>query len=76
MAGLYISDPWLAFTLRECVEKLNILKTPEERARRLEEIPSIHDDPTMDPDHVSEADTDSDDKKQGLFFHFIESSKL
>lgn len=57
---LYIS------TLRECVEKLQILKTPEERARRLEDLPVIHDDPTMDPKHVSEDDTDEDDKKQGI----------
>ncbi|KAJ9550230.1 hypothetical protein OSB04_014275 [Centaurea solstitialis] len=48
----------------ECVEKLHVLKTPEERARRLEEFPVIHDDPTMDPEYGSEDDTDSDDKKQ------------
>lgn len=53
-------------TLRECVEKLNVLKTPEERARRLEEYPLIHDDPTMDPEYGSEDDTDTDDKKQGI----------
>ncbi|XP_076908888.1 zinc finger CCCH domain-containing protein 19-like [Bidens hawaiensis] len=50
--------------LRECVEKLNVLKTPEERARRLEEVPLIHEDPTMDPEYGSEDDTDPDDKKQ------------
>nr|XP_043633183.1 zinc finger CCCH domain-containing protein 19-like [Erigeron canadensis] len=50
--------------LRECVDKLNLLKMPEERARRLEEIPLIHDDPTMDPEHESDDDTDLDDKKQ------------
>ncbi|KAD4981921.1 hypothetical protein E3N88_18592 [Mikania micrantha] len=48
----------------KCVEKLNVLKTPEERARRLEEFPVIHNDPTMDPEHESEDDTDPDDKKQ------------
>ncbi|KAJ0433967.1 putative chromatin regulator PHD family [Helianthus annuus] len=53
--------------LRECVEKLNVLKTPEERARRLEEVPLVHDDPTMDPEYGSEDDTDSDDKKQDLY---------
>lgn len=53
--------------LRECVEKLQILKTPEERARRLEDLPVIHDDPTMDPKHVSEDDTDEDDKKQDTY---------
>nr|GEV95158.1 zinc finger CCCH domain-containing protein 19-like [Tanacetum cinerariifolium] len=49
--------------LRECVEKLNLLKTPEERARRLEEFPLVHDDPTMDPD-CSEDETEVDDKNQ------------
>ncbi|XP_047328484.1 zinc finger CCCH domain-containing protein 19-like [Impatiens glandulifera] len=40
--------------LRECVEKLQVLKTPEERRRRLEEIPEIHADPKMDPNYESE----------------------
>ncbi|XP_071697775.1 uncharacterized protein [Rutidosis leptorrhynchoides] len=53
--------------LRECVQKLDVLKTPEERARRLEEYPVIHDDPTMDPEYGSEDDTDIDDKKQELY---------
>ena len=55
------------FTLRECVEKLQILKTPEERQRRLEEIPEIHVDPNMDPSYESE-DEGEDDKRQGPFF--------
>lgn len=55
------------FTLRECVEKLQILKTPEELQRRLEEIPEIHVDPNMDPSYESEEE-DEDDKKQGPFF--------
>ncbi|XP_076926735.1 zinc finger CCCH domain-containing protein 19-like [Bidens hawaiensis] len=50
--------------LRECVEKLEVLKTPEERARRLQDIPVIHGDPTMDPSCESEDDTKEDDKKQ------------
>ncbi|KAH1099081.1 hypothetical protein J1N35_016002 [Gossypium stocksii] len=49
--------------LRECVEKLQILKTPEELQRRLEEIPEIHVDPNMDPSYESEEE-DEDDKKQ------------
>ncbi|XP_022725288.1 zinc finger CCCH domain-containing protein 19-like isoform X2 [Durio zibethinus] len=49
--------------LRECVEKLQILKTPEERQRRLEEIPEIHVDPNMDPSYESEDDGE-DDKRQ------------
>ncbi|XP_023755230.1 zinc finger CCCH domain-containing protein 19 [Lactuca sativa] len=50
--------------LKECVEKLNLLKGPEERARRLEEFPLVHDDPTMDPEYESEEDTNSDDNKR------------
>ncbi|PIN07649.1 RNA polymerase I transcription factor UAF [Handroanthus impetiginosus] len=45
--------------LRECVEKLQLLKTPEERRRRLEEIPEIHADPKMDPSYESD-DNDSE----------------
>ncbi|XP_049381056.1 zinc finger CCCH domain-containing protein 19 isoform X2 [Solanum stenotomum] len=45
--------------LRECVEKLQLLKTPDERHRRLEEVPEIHADPKMDPSYESE-DEDSE----------------
>ncbi|KAF7841043.1 zinc finger CCCH domain-containing protein 19 [Senna tora] len=48
----------------ECVEKLQLLKTPEERQRRLEEIPEIHADPNMDPSYVSEEDEDEMDHKR------------
>ncbi|KAK9052046.1 hypothetical protein SSX86_028674 [Deinandra increscens subsp. villosa] len=54
--------------LRECVEKLEVLKTPEERARRLQDIPVIHDDPTMDPNYESE-----DDKKQDTYNSSMDS---
>lgn len=55
-----------SLTLRECVEKLQLLKTPEERQRRLEEIPEIHVDPNMDPSYESEEDENEvDDKRQG-----------
>ncbi|XP_019438191.1 PREDICTED: zinc finger CCCH domain-containing protein 19 isoform X2 [Lupinus angustifolius] len=51
--------------LRECVEKLQLLKTPEERQRRLEEVPEIHVDPKMDPSYESEEDEDEmNDKGQ------------
>ncbi|XP_065865443.1 zinc finger CCCH domain-containing protein 19 [Euphorbia lathyris] len=51
--------------LRECVEKLQLLKSPGERQRRLEEIPEVHADPNMDPSYESEEDEDEmDDKKQ------------
>ncbi|CAI0375059.1 unnamed protein product, partial [Linum tenue] len=44
--------------LRECVEKLQLLKSPDERQRRLEEIPEIHVDPKMDPSYESEEEED------------------
>lgn len=54
------------FTLRECVEKLQLLKTPEERQRRLTEIPEVHADPKMNPNCESEDDMPVDnEKKQG-----------
>ncbi|KDP46692.1 hypothetical protein JCGZ_06480 [Jatropha curcas] len=52
--------------LRECVEKLELLKSPKECQRRLLEIPNIHADPNMDPSHESEEDAgESNIKKQG-----------
>ncbi|KNA22355.1 hypothetical protein SOVF_034820 isoform B [Spinacia oleracea] len=51
--------------LRECVEKLQLLKTPEERQRRLNEIPEVHADPKMDPSCVSDDETEKQDKRQG-----------
>ncbi|XP_020886241.1 zinc finger CCCH domain-containing protein 19 isoform X2 [Arabidopsis lyrata subsp. lyrata] len=50
--------------LRECVEKLQLLKSPEERQRRLEEIPEIHDDPKMDPDCESEDEDEKEEKEK------------
>ncbi|GKE17020.1 zinc finger CCCH domain-containing protein 19-like protein, partial [Tanacetum coccineum] len=61
-------------TLRECVEKLQLLKTPEERARRLQDIPVIHDDSTMDPNHESENDADENDKKQDMYQSSLSSN--
>ncbi|XP_070044756.1 zinc finger CCCH domain-containing protein 19-like isoform X1 [Nicotiana tomentosiformis] len=50
--------------LRECVEKLQLLKTPDERQRRLEEVPEIHADPKMDPSYESEdEDSESNDRR-------------
>lgn len=51
-------------TLRECIEKLQILDTTEEHQRRLSEIPEIHVDPHMDPTYESPEETD--DKKEGI----------
>ncbi|XP_024003839.1 zinc finger CCCH domain-containing protein 19 isoform X2 [Eutrema salsugineum] len=50
--------------LRECIEKLQKLKSPEERQRRLEEIPGIHVDPKMDPDCESEDEDEKEEKEK------------
>ncbi|XP_019709230.1 uncharacterized protein [Elaeis guineensis] len=49
--------------LRECVERLQLLSTPEERMRRLNEVPEIHADPHMDPDYESAEEEEADDKR-------------
>ncbi|KAF5463040.1 hypothetical protein F2P56_018989 [Juglans regia] len=50
---------------RECVEKLQLLNSPEERQRRLLEICEVHIDPKMDPSYDSEDDVgELDEKKQ------------
>lgn len=46
------------------------MKTPEERQRRIEEIPEIHDDPNMDPSHESEDEDEADDKRRGVCVFF------
>ncbi|GAB2260052.1 hypothetical protein Droror1_Dr00010907 [Drosera rotundifolia] len=48
-------------TLRECVEKLELLNKPEERQRRIHEIPEVHADPRMDPAYESDEDTEQPD---------------
>lgn len=51
------------------MEKLQILKTPEDRQRRLKEIPEIHSDPKMDPSYESDDRYDeTEDSRQG-FLH-------
>lgn len=50
--------------LRLSVEKLQLLKTPEERQRRLEEIPEVHADPKMDPSCESEDESEMENKRQ------------
>ncbi|KAJ4967244.1 hypothetical protein NE237_019093 [Protea cynaroides] len=47
--------------LRECVEKLQLLNTPEERSRRLQEVPEVHADPKMDPNHESDDEEEEHD---------------
>ncbi|XP_065014766.1 zinc finger CCCH domain-containing protein 19-like [Musa acuminata AAA Group] len=54
--------------LRECIEKLQLLNTPEECNRRLNEVPEIHTDPHMDPDYESaEEEEESDLRKQDYY---------
>ncbi|KAL1354899.1 hypothetical protein AAHE18_05G076800 [Arachis hypogaea] len=51
--------------LRECVEKLQLLNTPEERQRRMREIPEVHSDPNLDLMFESDEDAgESDERKQ------------
>ncbi|XP_021753497.1 zinc finger CCCH domain-containing protein 19-like [Chenopodium quinoa] len=49
--------------LRECVEKLQLLKTPEERQRRLNEVPEVHADPKMDPSCESDDEIEHDKRQ-------------
>ncbi|XP_047980125.1 zinc finger CCCH domain-containing protein 44-like [Salvia hispanica] len=42
--------------LLECVKELQLLKSPEERRRRIAEVPEIHADPKMNPNYDSEED--------------------
>ncbi|WJX61067.1 hypothetical protein P8452_46201 [Trifolium repens] len=49
----------------KCVEKLQLLNSPEERQRRLHEIPDVHSDPNLDSLYESDEDAgESDDNKQ------------
>ncbi|KAG8368180.1 hypothetical protein BUALT_Bualt15G0018300 [Buddleja alternifolia] len=64
--GLRKGYPFLPF--EESVEKLDLLKTPEERRRRLEETPEIHADPKMDPSYESdEKESESEDSRRDAF---------
>ncbi|KAK1440566.1 hypothetical protein QVD17_06395 [Tagetes erecta] len=55
----------------ECVKKLKILKTPEERERRLREIPEVHSDPKMNPDYESDDTEEYFNNEHGLFVFFF-----
>jgi hypothetical protein len=57
------------FTLRECVEKLKLLSTPEERARRLNEEPEIHADPAMDPDYESPEEQEQETERSDWLYY-------
>ncbi|KAL0448449.1 UNVERIFIED_CONTAM: Zinc finger CCCH domain-containing protein 19 [Sesamum latifolium] len=60
--GHFAHLSWRSLTLvmlREYVDKLQLLKSPEELHRRLSEVPEIHADPKMSPDYESEEDARS-----------------
>lgn len=50
------------------MQKLKLLKTPEERERRLHEIPEIHSDPKMNPDYESDDTEEYFNNEHGLYF--------
>ncbi|KAL6518480.1 hypothetical protein OROGR_018982 [Orobanche gracilis] len=43
------------------IDRLQLLKSPDERRRRISEIPVVHADPKMSPNYESEEDTKSGD---------------
>lgn len=47
------------------MEKLQLLNSPEERQRRLNETQEVHPDPSMDPSYESEDNAGDFNKKQG-----------
>ncbi|KAG4153742.1 hypothetical protein ERO13_D03G011000v2 [Gossypium hirsutum] len=63
--------------LRECEEKLQLLNSPDERHRRLHEIPDIHRDPNRNL-FSDEASGELDEKKKGmeLSVNSIEADKI
>ncbi|XP_058109514.1 zinc finger CCCH domain-containing protein 19 [Magnolia sinica] len=42
--------------LRDSLDKIQLLSTPEERSRRLEELPEVHADPSLGPSFESDKD--------------------
>ncbi|KAM0934618.1 putative chromatin regulator PHD family [Dioscorea sansibarensis] len=57
------------------MKKLQLLNTPEERMRRLNDVPEIHSDPHMDPGYES-AEEEPDDKRRDPYLRSRESSSL
>lgn len=47
------------------MEKLQLLKTPEERERRMREIPNVHSDPKMNPDYETDDAEEYSNKEDG-----------
>ncbi|KAB1216671.1 Zinc finger CCCH domain-containing protein 19 [Morella rubra] len=62
--GCLSSIPLPCCTLRECVEKLELLNSLEERQRRLSEITEVHTDPKMDPSFKSKDNAGELDEKK------------
>ncbi|XP_073297033.1 zinc finger CCCH domain-containing protein 44-like [Primulina huaijiensis] len=50
--------------LREYVNKVQLLKSPEERQRRIAEIPIVHDGPKISPEYELEEDVKSADNTE------------
>ncbi|XP_071704354.1 zinc finger CCCH domain-containing protein 44-like [Rutidosis leptorrhynchoides] len=51
---------------RECVEKLKLLKKPDELERRLQQIPLVHSDPKMNPHYESDDTEEYFNKEHGV----------
>ncbi|KAK1439183.1 hypothetical protein QVD17_04999 [Tagetes erecta] len=49
----------------ECVEKIQLLKTPDERECRLNKVPQVHSDPKMNPDYESDDTEEYFNKEHG-----------
>ncbi|KAK6916641.1 SWIB/MDM2 domain [Dillenia turbinata] len=64
---LTVGDILEKATALKSVRVKDLLKTPEERERRLQETPEVHSDPKMDPSYESEEEDEEDDKKRGSF---------
>ncbi|KAK9052519.1 hypothetical protein SSX86_029148 [Deinandra increscens subsp. villosa] len=63
------------FLTSECVEKIQLLKTPDERERMLSKIPQVHSDPKMNPDYESDDTEEYFNKEHGDQMESISSAK-
>ncbi|KAG1354510.1 zinc finger CCCH domain-containing protein 19 [Cocos nucifera] len=72
ISRLTVGDVQRKARVLQAVRVDDILSTPEERMRRLNEIPEIHVDPHMDPDYES-AEEEVDDKKGDKYGRLRES---
>ncbi|KAI3785326.1 hypothetical protein L1987_44442 [Smallanthus sonchifolius] len=60
-----IQDKAVSLQSARINDKLQLLKTPEERERRLREIPEVHSDPKMNPDYETDDTEEYFNKEQG-----------